>query len=103
MRRLLTERTDAELRHEADALHWYGIPFTDLDSRHWLPYMTAEKLGQGSPKLTLPIPSESFVTDWALPEAQPVNETPLAVPVDHRWVCAACNQSDVIERHCLFH
>ncbi len=32
---------------------WYGIPFTDLDCVHWLPYLTEDELGQDGRKLTV--------------------------------------------------
>lgn len=46
---------------------WFGITFVDVDCRHWLPFLTAETLGQESPKLTIRQASEPYATDWALP------------------------------------
>lgn len=42
-----------------DCIHWYGLKFNDLDTPAWLPFCTAEVLGQEAPKLTLPMPDES--------------------------------------------
>lgn len=36
-----------------DCSHWYGLKFPDLDTPHWLPYLTEVELGQASPKLTM--------------------------------------------------
>lgn len=49
---------------------WYGVPFTDLDARHWLPWLTKEALGQSEPKLTKPL---DIVTDWVVPIPQDVS------------------------------
>jgi hypothetical protein len=47
-----------------DCSHWFGMKFPDLDCPNWLPYLTADQLGQEEPKLTIDLP---FVTDWQLP------------------------------------
>ncbi len=53
-----------------DTEHWFGIPFSDLDVRHWLPYLTAEQIGQAEPKLTREL---DFATEWTM-QSDPVGE-----------------------------
>jgi hypothetical protein len=50
-----------------DSIAWFGVPFPDLDCRHWLPFLVEKELGQVSPKITLPLADDQFATDWALP------------------------------------
>lgn len=52
----------------AECQSWFGILFVDLDCPHWLPYLTAEKCEQVSPKLTL---KAQYVTEWELPTQLP--------------------------------
>ena len=49
-----------------DASSWFGIPFEDLDCRHWLPALTEVELGQTNQKLTIRPTTEAFPTNWTL-------------------------------------
>lgn len=44
-------QTPQPIEHAADAWHWDGIPFPDLEVRHWLPHMLSAAGNSARPTL----------------------------------------------------
>lgn len=86
----------SSLGAETDTLHWYGLKFPDLDVPHQVPFLTAEELGQATPKLTIELaPGEYGIAAESKPTAEPAKRPPT-------WRCAACGGVEPTKGVCRF-